>query len=86
MGHFLFGTALEEFSSVGRCACMHRTCCFRCRRAFARSGKQHILRSAIGCLKMAVGEIGVLPDMLDAAPGIANVYFVTFIFIVVRYR
>jgi hypothetical protein len=37
----------------------------------------------IGCLKLAIGEIGALPDMVDAASGIANLYFVTFVFIVV---
>ncbi len=40
-------------------------------------------RSMISCLQMAVGEIGVFPSMVDAAPGIANVFFVTFLFIVV---
>jgi hypothetical protein len=37
----------------------------------------------MGCLKFAIGEIGVLPEMVDAASGIANLYFVTFVFIVV---
>jgi hypothetical protein len=32
---------------------------------------------------MAMGEIGIFPDMADAAPAIANVYFVSFVFIVV---
>ena len=32
---------------------------------------------------MAMGEIGIFPDMADAAPGIANVFFVSFVFIVV---
>jgi hypothetical protein len=34
---------------------------------------------------MAMGEIGIFPDMVNAAPGIANLFFVSFVFIVVRF-
>jgi hypothetical protein len=34
---------------------------------------------------MAMGEIGIFPDMVLAAPGIAVLYFVSFVFIVVLF-
>jgi hypothetical protein len=80
MGHFLFGTNIEGFSSIGRSAFLARRV-LKFAHASCFSSREH--SSLVECLKMAMGEIGIFPDMVLAAPGISVLYFVSFVFIVV---
>ena len=83
MGHFLFGTNIEGFSNIGRSAFgAHRVVKFA-RAIYLSCFSSRTRRSLVECLKMAMGEIGIFPDMVLAAPGIAVLYFVSFVFIVV---
>jgi hypothetical protein len=86
MGHFLFGMNLEGFSTIGRCFYLHSTYCFGifCE-IQSRFCVKRPFRALVECLKMAMGEIGIFPDMVNAAPGIANLFFVSFVFIVVQF-